>query len=126
MLEKKPRTVDKPTDITDPTILVPVMAKLNRATRKESSAFYDWAQIHLSLLHAAPSTMDIMIRKNMLNDIPSSLIKKHRFDCYCHICALQKSTKLSRGKPVDKSHLTPFERIHMDYEFLAYSLSGVL
>ena len=93
---------------SDPTLLVPVMAKLNRATRKETSSFYDWTQMHLSLLHASPTTMDIMIRKNMLADIPTSLAKKHKFDCYCHICALRKSTKLRRGPPVNKSHLTPF------------------
>ena len=104
-------------DVTDPTILTPVMAKLHRATRKESSPFYDWTKMHFSLLHASHSTMDIMIRKQMLSDIPTSLNKKHRFDCYCHICALRKSTKLRKGRSVDKSHLTPFERIHMDYEF---------
>ena len=74
--------------------------------------------MHLSLLHASPSTMDIMIQRKLLNDIPSSLQKKHRFDCFCHICALRKAKKLPRGKPLNKSNMRPFERLHMDFEFL--------
>ena len=110
-------TVHAPSDNEFPSILVPIIAKFIRAEPRESSPFQEWTRMHLSLLHASPSTMDIMIQRNLLQDIPPSLKKKHRFDCFCHICALRKATKLHRGKPVDKSNLRPFERLHMDYEF---------
>ena len=56
-----------------PSILFPLMAKLVRAEPRESNVFYDWTKMHLSLLHASPSTMDTMIQKKLLNDIPKSL-----------------------------------------------------
>ena len=62
-------------EIIDPTILVPIIAKLNRARRKEKSPLYDWTRIHLGLLHASPSTMGIMIQRNILTDSPQSLTK---------------------------------------------------
>ena len=100
-----------------PSILVPIIAKFIRAEPRESSPFQDWTKMHLSLLHASSSTMDIMIQCDLLNDIPKSLKKKHRFNCFCHICALRKATKLPRGKLMNKAHLRPFERLHMDFEF---------
>ena len=120
------QTIDLGFDLDDPiptvqSILYPVAAKFCRAKRRESSPFYDWSYMHLSLLHTSSSTLDIMIQKKLLNDIPSSLNNKHSFDCFCHICALRKAKKLPCGKPVDKSNHNPFERIHMDFEFFGSS-----
>ena len=100
------------------SLIYPVAAKLCQTSKWEPSAFYDWSYMHLSLLHSLPSTLDIMICKQLLRDIPESLQKKHRFDCYCHVCALRKAKKLPRGKQADKFNLAPFERIHMDFEFI--------
>ena len=49
-------------------ILITVMAKISR-----SVPLQEWQQIHLGMMHASPSTMKIMIDKNLLTDITPSL-----------------------------------------------------
>ena len=100
-----------------PSILVPVVARFIQAEPRGSTPFQEWTKMHLSLLHASSSTMNIMIKKDLLRDIPTALKKKHSFDCFSHICAFRKAKKLPRGKPVDKTNMRPFEWLHMDYEF---------
>ena len=106
---------------TEPIIneqyLIPVIANLSRSFSRTSSPTHDWLRLHFGLSHASPTVMDTMIKKEILADIPSSLKTKHSFKCSCYICMATKTNKLPRGKSVDKSHLKPFERLHIDFSF---------
>ena len=42
-----------------PSILVPVVARFIQAEPRGSTPFQEWTKMHLSLLHASSSTMDI-------------------------------------------------------------------
>ena len=107
-----------PTQLPDTdNILIPVMAKFSRSIHKSYTPLQEWQHMHLGMMHASPSTMQIMIDKNLLADIPPSLHRLKNPHCMCYICSLSKSNRLPRGKPVDKSNLAPFQRLHVDFSF---------
>ena len=97
-------------------ILVPVIANFSRNTCKSNST-HDWIRFHFGMLHNSKSTLDPIIKNNLLLDLPASLKTTHPPICSCFICAKSKAVKKNRGPPVDKSHLRPFERLHIDFSF---------
>ena len=97
--------------------LTPVIANFSRSWSRNSSPTHDWIRIHFGLIHASPTMMKNIINKDILTDIPTSLRTKHSFHCSCYICMATKTNKLPRGRSVDKSHLKPFERLHIDFSF---------
>lgn len=121
LMDNKYRNLDSPSlPVSMPEqddVLIPVMANFSRSVHKSYTPLQEWQHMHLGLMHASPSTMKVIIDKNLLADIPPSLHKKHAMTCSCHICSLSKSNKLPRGKTVDKSDLAPFQRLHVDFSF---------
>ena len=97
--------------------LVPIIARFSINTTKDSTPFQDWIKIHFGLLHSSPTSLDPIIKWNLLTDIPKSLQTAHTISCTCYICAKMKTNKLPRGKAVNKFHLQPFERLHIDFSF---------
>ena len=69
------------------------------------------------MLHNSKSTLDPIIKRNLLTDIPASLKINHPPIYSCFICAKSKAVKKNRGPRVNKSHLHTFERLHMDFSF---------
>ena len=76
-----------------------------------------WIHLHMSLLHASKATMNPLITRKLLTDLPDKIHKMKPFDCTCYICQLNKTNKIPRGRLVDKSTLSPFQRIHADFVF---------
>ena len=76
-----------------------------------------WMMLHLGAMHASPSILLPMIKDNLLRDIPPGLRNLKHVNCTCYYCKINKSNKIPRGQPVDKTNLPPFTRIHIDFEF---------
>lgn len=99
--------------------IIPVIANLSQLTMSSPNGLLEWQKMHLGMMHSIPSSMDIMIKRNLLLDIPTVVKTLHKHDktCTCSVCILSKATKLPCGKVSDKSNLKPFERIHTDFSF---------
>ena len=98
-------------------MIIPIIAKFSKSVNRKSDPLHDWIRVHFGLLHNSQSTLDPIIKNNLLEDIPISLKQNHPPLCTCFICAKDKAIKRNRGPPVDKSHLRPFERLHLDFSF---------
>ena len=97
--------------------LVPVIANFSRNSIPDNNQLYAWAHLHFSMLHTSQSSMEPIIKRKLLTDIPSILKDSHKINCTCFICKACKTDKRKRGKLVSKSHLLPFQRLHFDFSF---------
>ena len=105
----------KPNEVKE--TLIPVIAKFSRNINQLIPPQQEWMKMHFGLLHASKTSMDPIIKRDLLSDIPPTLKKIHTLNCTCTICARTKTNKLPRGKDVDKSKLKPFNRLHLDFAF---------
>jgi hypothetical protein len=100
----------------DNTIL-PIIANFSRSSPKSITALQSWIQLYLGLMHASKKSIDPIIKRKLLTDIPSHLHDLKSFDCTCYVCSLRKANRLPRGQLVDKTTLAPFQKLHLDFEF---------
>ena len=98
-------------------IVLPIIASFSRASIRSLTPHQHWILLHLGTMHTSSSTLDPLIKNDLLTDLPPSLKSIASFDCTCWICNLRKATKVPRGKLVDCSELAPFQRIHVDFSF---------
>jgi hypothetical protein len=98
----------------------PVMSKFSRPSIQHFSPVQEYIHLHLATMHSSKSTLEPLLRKNLLNDLPAGLIQNlNHFECSCFICALRKSDKIPKGRLVDKTLLAPFQRLHVDFSFFS-------
>ena len=98
-------------------ILLPIIASFSRASIRSLTPHQHWILLHLGTMHTSSSTLDPLIKNELLSDLPPSLKSVTTFDCTCWVCNLRKATKLPRGKLVDCTPLAPFQRLHVDFSF---------
>ena len=97
--------------------LLPVIANFSRSTVTSATPLQSWIQLHVGLMHASKSSIDPIIKRNLLKDIPNNIRHLKSFDCTCYVCSLWKSNKLPKGALVDKTLLALFQKIRIDFEF---------
>jgi hypothetical protein len=104
----------------------PSISALSQPNVNHLSPVQEYIYLHLATMHSSKSTLEPLLKGQLLQDLPPSLVKDiNHFDCTCFICALRKSDKVPRGKLVDKSLLAPFQRIHVDFSFFLLRQLGV-
>jgi hypothetical protein len=98
----------------------PTMSKFSRPSVQHFSPVQEYIHLHLATMHSSKSTLEPLLRNNLLTDLPPGLIKNlNHFECSCFICALRKSDKIPKGRLVDKTLLAPFQRLHVDFSFFS-------
>ena len=98
-------------------ILLPVVANFSRATVRNLTPHQHWVLLHLGSMHTSATTLQHLIKKDLLTDLPPGLKDITSFDCTCWICNLRKANKIPRGQLVDTTPLAPFQRLHIDFSF---------
>ncbi len=100
--------------------IVPILNKLCRKVSRNLDDWQEYIHLHLTTMHMSDSTLQPMLDRKLLQDLPNIGHKVGKFDCSCVICSLTKSTKLPRGSPVDYSKLPPFTQIHLDFSLYGH------
>ena len=103
----------------DNEVLLPIIANFTQATARNLSHHQHWLLLHSGVMHSSSSTMKHVIQKQLLNDIHPKLLQRPSYDCPCMVCKLSKPTLIPRGKLVDKTILSPFQRLHVDFSFFS-------
>ena len=98
-------------------ILMPIIANFSRATIRSLTPHQHWILLHLGTMHTSASSLEPLIKNELLSDLPPALKEISSFDCTCWICNMRKANKIPRGKLVDCTPLAPFQRIHVDFSF---------
>ena len=99
--------------------MLPFIASFSRASIRKLTPHQHWILLHLGTMHTSASTLEPLIKSDLLKDLPPSLKEISNFDCTCWVCNLRKATKLPRGKIVDCSTLAPFQRLHVYFSFFS-------
>jgi hypothetical protein len=95
--------------------ICPTINNLYSATSTSVSNIDKYLFLHEGLMHSSKGSIQTMIRRQLLTDLPS--IKVTNFQCSCTTCNLAKSKKLPRGLKWDVTHLAPFQMLHFDFSF---------
>ena len=100
-------------------LFLPIIANFSRSTIRTLTPHQQWILLHLGTMHASASSLQPLIKNDLLHDISPDLKDISTFDCTCWVCNLRKATKLPRGKLVDPTPLAPFQRLHVDFSFFS-------
>ena len=102
----------------DKDIVYPVIDKLYRTKKPKYTSLQHYKRLHLASLHLSKRTLETIVRKGTLRDIPPNILDgMNKFQCDCYQCLLHRTKLLDRGPLHNTNNIAPFTILHFDFQF---------